>query len=111
MPTAAGLPAYEPMLAAYHRAFAPELQGMIASLAIREGDKVVEMACGDGAYSPWLARRVGPTGVVLAIDVSPEYLKVARAGSSRTTIASRVAQVAAPIERLPLPRGAFDLVW
>ena len=107
----AGLPDYEPMLAAYHRAFAPELRTMIAGLPIREGDKMVEMACGDGAYSPWLARRVGPTGVVLAVDVSLAYLKVARAESSRTAFASRVAHVAAPIERLPLARGAFDFAW
>lgn len=111
MSTTAGLPDYEPMLAAYHRAFAPELQEMIAGLPIREGDKVVEMACGDGAYSPWLARRTGPTGLVLAIDIAPAYLKVARSESLRTDVASRIAHVAAPIERLPLPRGSFDLAW
>ncbi len=111
MPTSAGLPDYEPMLAAYHRAFAAELREIIAGLPIREGDRVVEMACGDGAYSPWLAGRAGSTGAVVAVDISVEYLQVARAGSSRTDVASRVAHVAAPIERLPLPRDTFDFAW
>lgn len=111
MPTTAGLPDYQPMLAAYHRAFSAELQEMVASLPIREGDRVVELACGDGAYSPWLARRVGPSGIVVAVDVSPAYLRVARAGSSTSPFASRVAHVAAPIERLPLLLDAFDLSW
>jgi ubiquinone/menaquinone biosynthesis C-methylase UbiE len=111
VPTSAGLPDYEPMLAAYHRAFDPELREIVAGLPIREGDKVVEIACGDGAYSPWLAGRVGPTGAVLAIDISRDYLRVARSETSRTAVASRVAHAAAPIERLPLPRDAFDLVW
>ncbi len=111
MRTAAGLPDYEPMLAAYHRAFAAELREVIAGLPIREGDKVVEIACGDGAYTPWLAGRVGPGGAVLAIDISPDYLRVARAESSRTAVAARVAHASARIERLPLPSGAFDLAW
>lgn len=111
MPTSAGLPDYEPMLAAYHRAFAPELREMIAGLPIRDGDRVVELACGDGAYSPWLARHVGPKGLVLAVDVSTEYLAVARAMATRTDVAARVAHVAATVERLPLPRGGFDLAW
>jgi ubiquinone/menaquinone biosynthesis C-methylase UbiE len=99
------------MLAAYHRAFAPELREVIAGLPIREGDRVVEMACGDGAYSPWLAGRVGPAGAVVSIDISRDYLRVARAESSRTAVAARVAHAAAPIERLPLPSDAVDLVW
>ena len=111
MPTTADLPDYQPMLAAYHCAFSAELQEMVASLPIREGDRVVELACGDGAYSPWLADRVGPSGAVVAVDVSPAYLRVARAVSSTTAFAARVAHVAAPIERLPLPLGAFDLCW
>ncbi len=111
MPTSAGLPDYEPMLAAYHRAFAPELREIVAGLPIREGDRVVEIACGDGAYSPWLAGRVGPGGAVLAIDISRDYLRAARSETSRMAVAARVAHAAAPIERLPLPRDAFDVVW
>jgi SAM-dependent methyltransferase len=111
LPTSADLPEYEPMLAAYHRAFAVELREIVASLPIREGDRVVEMACGDGAYSPWLASRVGPTGFVLAIDVSATYLQVAHGLSSRMDVASRVAHVASPVERLPLTRDTFDLAW
>ena len=64
-------PCWPPIIAA----FAAELQAMVACLPIREGDRVVELACGDGAYSPWLADRVGPSGLVVAVDVSPEYLK------------------------------------
>jgi len=111
VPSSANLPSYEPMLAAYHHAFAAELEAMVGTLPIREGDQVLEMACGDGAYSPWLARRVGPTGALLAVDIAPQYLAVARAKSSRSPVAARVAHVAADIRRLPLPRGSFDLVW
>jgi cyclopropane fatty-acyl-phospholipid synthase-like methyltransferase len=43
------------MLAAYHRAFASELRGIVHALPISQGQAVLDMACGDGAYGPWLA--------------------------------------------------------
>jgi hypothetical protein len=56
------IPGYAPALAAYHRAFAEELQSMIAELPIGAGDRVLDVACGDGSYSGWLAEHVGPSG-------------------------------------------------
>ena len=105
------LPAYEPRLAAYHIAFEDALRSIVAGLPIREEDKVVEMACGDGAYSAWLAEKVGRDGFVIAVDISPDYLLVARAAMVRSNVAARIGHVAAPIERLPLVPGSFDLVW
>ncbi len=111
VPSTENLPSYEPMMAAYHSAFAAELRAMIDWLPIREGDRVLEIACGDGAYTPWLAARVGPKGAVTAVDISPAYLRVARAASIRSNVAARIGHVAAPIESLPLPHDTFDLVW
>jgi len=111
MSQADDLPAYEPLLAAYHSAFASELQAMVAALPIREGDQVLEIACGDGAYTPWLAARVGPRGTVTAVDISPAYLRAARAVAGRSSVASRIKHIAAPIEQLPLSHASFDLVW
>src|SRR3954468_8839903 len=76
-----GLPDYEPLLAAYHHAFAPELKAMIDALPIREGDSVLEVACGDGAYTPWLAGRVGASGRVLAFDLLAAYVRGASRGA------------------------------
>lgn len=95
------------MLAAYHRAFAGELRDIVHSLPIQEGQTVLDMACGDGAYGPWLADRVGPKGRVMAVDRSPEYLAVARKanpGGNRDV-------VCATIDALPFPEGTFDLCW
>ena len=69
----AGLPAYESMLASCHAAFRSELKAMVNTLPIGEGDRVLEVACGDGAYLPWLAEKAGPRGSVVGLDVLPEY--------------------------------------
>jgi len=105
------LPDYEPMLAGYHSAFAEELAGMVASLPIRSGDLVLEMACGDGAYTPWLAAKVGPSGGVIGLDVSTGYLEVAQKQSKRGAHASRSRFVAGSLDRIPFADQTFDAVW
>ena len=103
------LPDYEPMLRAFHRGFAAELGAMVDALPIRPGDTVLEVACGDGAYTAMLARRVGPTGLVVALDLSTSYLRVARGEADAAPSATQL--VAGAVERLPFGPGRFDLVW
>lgn len=111
MSSAEELPDYAPMLSAYHDAHAAELRAMVASLPIQEGTRVLEIACGDGVYSRWIAERVGATGGVVGVDVLPAYLKVARRGARRETSGCRIRFVAADIARLPFPDDTFDLAW
>lgn len=107
MPAEDTLPDYAPMLSDYHRAHAPELRAMVASLPIREGDRVLELATGDGVYAHWLAERVGPSGSVTALDVSPAFLELARGkGDDR-----RLNFVEAAAEAMPFDDDTFDLVW
>ena len=105
------LPDYEPLLAAYHRAFAEELEAMVGTLPIETGDQVLEVACGDGAYTPMLARRVGASGSVVAVDLLMGYLEKARGELLRREPSTRGRFVAASIDRLPFDAGTFDLAW
>jgi ubiquinone/menaquinone biosynthesis C-methylase UbiE len=47
-------------------------------LELSSGDTVIEMGCGSGANLTYLAERVGPTGHVLGVDLTPELLDIAR---------------------------------
>ncbi len=99
------------MLAAYHRAFSVELQRIVGSLPIGKDHAVLDMACGDGAYLPWLAAQVEARGRVVAVDANPDYLEVARAEVAKSGAACRIGFVRASIEALPFGDGAFDLCW
>jgi ubiquinone/menaquinone biosynthesis C-methylase UbiE len=109
--TAEKLPDYEPMLADYHRAYAPELRAMVGSLPLGEGDRVLEVACGDGFYARRLAERLGPSGRVVAVDVLPAYLEQAARDTDAAGTGPAVGFVAAALERLPFDDDTFDLVW
>lgn len=108
---AAELPAYAPMLAAYHRAHEPELRAVIADLPLRHGDRVLDLACGDGAYSCWLAERVGPGGEVVGVDLAPAYLALARAAAAAAPVGARVRFELADAYALPFADDSFDLAW
>ena len=45
------LPGYAPTLLAYRRAIAEELRTVVAGLPFRPGDRVLDLACGDGVYA------------------------------------------------------------
>jgi ubiquinone/menaquinone biosynthesis C-methylase UbiE len=111
MPRPTNLPGYAPLLRDYHRAFGRELRATVAGLPLRPGDRVLDLACGDGVYSRWLAERLEAGGIVLAVDVSPAFLDLARREVQPEFPADRVRFVRADLKSLPIADGSFDLVW
>ena len=105
------VPSYEPMLAAYHRAFAADLRAMVGSLPIAQGQSVLDMACGDGVYAPWLAEMVGPAGRVVCVDLLPEYLELARRESKKAPLSGVIEFASGSIDALPFANDTFDLAW
>jgi ubiquinone/menaquinone biosynthesis C-methylase UbiE len=110
-PDVTGLPDYAPTLAALHRACESELRAIVASVPVETGARVLDVACGDGAYSAWFAELVGPTGHVTGVDVDPAYLELARSRVARGPHAENVRFCAGDIARLPFESGSFDVVW
>lgn len=51
---------------------------VLPTLAVREGDRVVDVGCGFGDTAIELATRVGPTGSVLGVDCCDAFLEYGR---------------------------------
>ncbi len=102
------LPDYAPMLAAFQRAHADDLQAIVERLPIKAGDRVLDMACGNGVYSDYLARRAGG---VIGVDIAAAYLHQARQHLCRTAGPGRSGFVQGDIAALPCADNSFDLVW
>lgn len=105
------LPAYAGMMADYHRAFEPELRGVVAALRARSDDLIVDVACGDGSYSRWLAEGIGPDGKILAVDVSPAFLDLARRAVEADSLVDRVQFVRMDLDHPALAASGADLAW
>lgn len=106
-----GLPGYATMLAAYHRAFEVELRRMIAAAWPPAARRVLDLACGDGSYSAWLAEQGGPSVEVCAVDLKKNWLDLAQHTAEHAGADDQVRAVAASALALPFDGETFDFVW
>ncbi len=87
--------------------FRPIARGLVEELAVRPGERVLDVGCGRGAALVPLAAATGPTGTVLGIDLAPRMVeRTARDVRELPHVEVRVADAAAP----GLPPGSFDVV-
>jgi SAM-dependent methyltransferase len=80
-----------------------------ATAHLRPGETVVDLGCGGGLDVLLAARKVGPTGKAIGIDMTPEMIERARrnaAMQNRNNIAFHLAT----IDQLPLPDASVDCV-
>jgi ubiquinone/menaquinone biosynthesis C-methylase UbiE len=59
---------------------------LLAALAIKPGQSVCDMGCGNGFYTLELARLVGEHGQVVAVDIQPEMLALLKARADEERI-------------------------
>ncbi len=76
---------------------------------VRPGQAVLDLGCGAGQDSLLAARRVGPPGKVVGVDMAPEMVEKARHNAQSLDL-TNVEFRQAEIENLPLPDGSVDLV-
>ncbi|HEY7933337.1 MAG TPA: methyltransferase domain-containing protein [Solirubrobacteraceae bacterium] len=89
--------------------FAPVVDGAIARAALRPGERVLDLGTGTGSVAAKAAAAVGPEGSVLATDVSPEMVALARRRAEQPGVAAfEVAEGKA--EAITAADGAFDAV-
>jgi arsenite methyltransferase len=76
---------------------------------LHEGETVLDLGSGSGADVLISARRVGPSGKAIGLDMTDEMLELARA-NAREAGASNVEFVKGYIEALPLPDASVDVI-
>jgi ubiquinone/menaquinone biosynthesis C-methylase UbiE len=76
--------------------------------APQPGERVLDVACGTGSVARHVAPIVGTQGKVVALDVNPDVLSVARVLPSPS--GATIEWLEGNAISLGLPDGAFDLV-
>jgi arsenite methyltransferase len=76
---------------------------------LHEGEVVLDLGSGAGADVLISARRVGPTGRAIGIDMTDEMLELARANAAEAGV-ENVEFVKGYLEELPLPDASVDVV-
>lgn len=76
----------------------------------RPGEVVLDHACGAGMDLLLAARRVGPTGRAIGVDLTPAMVTRARTAAARAGLADRVTVTVGTYEALPVPDASVDVV-
>ena len=96
----------------YRRRIQPPTQ-IIERSGIKKGDRVLEIGCGSGAYTTFVAREVGKEGIVEALDIQPAMLaqlkkKLAKPENSDI---QNIRLHESSAYQLPFEEGSIDLVY
>ena len=102
--SAAGWNAHTPQIRAWLGA---ATAAMLDAAGLRAGHRVLDVAAGAGDQTLDIARRVGPQGQVLATDLSPAILALARENAQRSGCAQVETRVADG-EDLQVEPASFD---
>jgi SAM-dependent methyltransferase len=82
---------------------------LLEALDVRPGQTICDMGSGNGFYTLELARRVGPTGTVYAIDIQLEMLRMLAERAGEEGLAN-IKPILGTVIDPRLPRGSVDLV-
>lgn len=78
------------------------------ALRLQPGERVIDIGCGIGGAPYDLARRVGPNGSVLGVDVLPAAIDVVRHDPD---LPSNVDFICGDAQSHPFDAGAFDVAF
>jgi SAM-dependent methyltransferase len=93
-----------------HDLWRPTLEAALRRARLSPGERVIDLGAGPGFVALDLARIVGPTGLVLALEQNPAYVR----HGQQLALEGALGQLDMRGHDLlsdPLPTGAFDLVW
>lgn len=82
---------------------------VVEAAGIEPGDRVLDVACGDGDTTLHAARRVGPRGLALGVDVSAPMVELARRRAGKAGL-SNVGFVHADARTQRFAPLRFDVV-
>ncbi len=86
---------------------------IISRSKIKEGMKILEVGCGSGAFTTFVARAVGDKGEVFALDIQPEMLKQIenKLKQPENKDIKNIRLIEGDALNMPLEDNTFDLVY
>merc|ERR1712048_1275934 len=78
--------------------------------ALKAGEYVLDLGCGAGMDCILAAKKVGDSGLVIGVDMTPEMLKKARESAAREGLDRSISFRLGEIEHLPVPDSTVDVV-
>jgi ubiquinone/menaquinone biosynthesis C-methylase UbiE len=81
-----------------------------AALALKPGERGLDIGCGVGFLACEMAREVGPTGRIVGVDNSADMIAAANKRAEREGVAERLQFVLGDAARLDFQSASFDFM-
>jgi ubiquinone/menaquinone biosynthesis C-methylase UbiE len=89
--------------------FAPWAVKLIKLAALKQNERVLDVACGTGIVARLASQHLGDAGKIVGLDLNPLMLKVARQSASDVTMPIEWREGSAT--DIQLPEAIFDVVF
>jgi ubiquinone/menaquinone biosynthesis C-methylase UbiE len=83
---------------------------LVEMAEIKPGDKVLDIATGIGEPAVTAAKRVKPSGKVVATDISPQMIAIAKSRAKSLDLDSIMEFREGDAEKLDLPKSSFNAI-
>ena len=103
--------AYARMLSCADLLREPAIRSAIQALKLPSGTRGLDVGCGIGHHTLWLAKAVAPAGHVTGLDLSPELLTHAREQAKKSRFSKHISFQEGDVNKLPFDDDTFDWVW
>lgn len=90
--------------------FGDHSKNFLTRAGLKEGKRILEIGCGTGSMTTWIAKQVGTKGHVTAIDASEKQIEIAKNAAERAGI-TNIEFVCSTIESLNLKNESIDFVY
>jgi ubiquinone/menaquinone biosynthesis C-methylase UbiE len=99
-----------PRLRLLDHVYGASTRRMLEEAGLSKGSRILDLACGIGAVSCWLANEAGATGQVVAGDVNPDQLVVAKWHCAKCEHPAPIQYIETSAYATGLPAESFDIV-
>jgi ubiquinone/menaquinone biosynthesis C-methylase UbiE len=90
--------------------FGEHSRNFLLRAGLKDGCRVLELGCGTGSMTTWLAKAVGERGRVIAVDADEKQVAIARAAVEQAA-ARNVDFICSTVESLEIPDDSIDLAY
>ena len=89
----------------------PIVRSAIQALKLPLGSQGLDVGCGIGLQSFLLADEVGPSGHVVGLDLSPEFILYGKKSVEKAGLSERISFREGDLNNLPFEKDTFDWIW
>ena len=83
---------------------------LLEALKLRPGDTVADIGAGSGYFTWRMAQKVGPKGLIQAVEIQQVFLDLLMVNMERRGVAGRVKPVLGTVDDPRLPEASCDLI-